>query len=176
MRRVERQAAVLNELRNRASIVLTATGVIASLLGAEVLGREDPFPWAFLPLVALGAGLLSCVAVLLPVRDETPKDPTAQLTQLTGLGRIRALVRRRDTDPREWQVTIRGTRLRQLAASGDATAFREAIVAEFEGCLSANYLTIRFRSRFLNLACLLVPAQIFLWMLVLWRVPLAGAP
>ncbi len=169
MRRVDRQAAVLGELRTRASIVLTATGIVASLLGGEVLNREHPFPWAFLPLVALAAGLLSCIAVLLPVRDQDPLRLGE--SSLRASSRLRALMWRRETDPREWQVTLGAKRLQELATIGDPNVVRGRIVEDLEGCAQENYATIRYRSRFLNAASLLLPAQIFLWVLVLWQVP-----
>ena len=55
-RLVTRQAAVLGELRTRASIVLTATSIVASLLGADALKRSGTFPLALLPGGALVVG------------------------------------------------------------------------------------------------------------------------
>ena len=170
LRLVDRQSVVLGELRTRASIVLSATGIVASLLGAEGLKRKHPFPWTFLPLIVLFLGLLSCIAVLMPVNDTDPAEcgPLA----LKRLSRFRALVRRRASDPREWQVTVSASRLGGLAATGDIDSFRNEIVEDLQRYARRNYATTAFRSQLLSAACWLLLLQIILWMVVLWRLKL----
>jgi hypothetical protein len=176
MRRAERQAVVLGELRTRASIILTATGIVASLLGAEVLKRERPFPEAWVlvgALVPLAAGVACCLAVLRPVRDKPPAEGVVPRTP-TGLGRFRALLWRQDTDTREWQVTLPHERLTHLAGSApgqDVDGLRRAIVEELELPLKGNYATIEFRSHFLDWATVFLLLQIGLWVWALWILP-----
>lgn len=120
IRLVTRQAAVLGELRTRASIVLTATSIVASLLGADALKRTDTFPLALLPAGALVAGLLCCLAVIRPVHDK-PRDLGPRLT---GVARFRALLWHKDTDPREWQVTVGGAPSRRSGRARTAASFK----------------------------------------------------
>jgi len=64
LRSLERQSAVLTELRTRASIVLSATGIVASLVGPRALTSRTPLVLAVTALVLLARGLAACVAVL----------------------------------------------------------------------------------------------------------------
>lgn len=79
LRKLDRQASILSELSTRAGIVLTASGIVAGLFGAEVLRDRftHPFPWALaeaagglIALVALAGGLMACVDLLAPARDD----------------------------------------------------------------------------------------------------------
>lgn len=167
IRLVTRQAAVLGELRTRASIVLTATSIVASLLGADALTRTDTFPLALLPAGALVAGLLCCLAVFRPVHDK-PKDLGPRLT---GAARVRALLWHKDTDPREWQVTVGARTLKTLRTRPNAGVVRMEIVELLQKAAPINHQTISFRNHFLGAACLLLLAQLFLWGLVLLRHP-----
>jgi hypothetical protein len=88
LRGLDRQATVLSELRQRASIVLSATGITTSLLGATALQDGGLDVWVVAALAVTTIGILLCVWVLKPVRD-------------TGEGR-------------EWRVTVGGEELRGL--------------------------------------------------------------
>ena len=69
MRSLERQSAVLSELRTRASIVLSATGIVASIVAPRVLIPRTPLALAIIAVALLALGLTACIAVLLPARD-----------------------------------------------------------------------------------------------------------
>lgn len=57
IRGLDRQAVVLAELRARASILLSAAGIIAALLGADALKGQAP-RWAAVPaIVVMAVGL-----------------------------------------------------------------------------------------------------------------------
>jgi hypothetical protein len=56
--------------RQRASIVLSATGIVASLLGAVALRGSYSHPIALIALAVTAAGMVACIGVLWRVRDE----------------------------------------------------------------------------------------------------------
>jgi hypothetical protein len=88
LRGLDRQATILSELRQRASIVLSATGITTSLLGAAALRDGGLDAWVAAALLVTTIGIFLCVWVLKPVSD-------------TG-------------DRREWRVTVSSEELRGL--------------------------------------------------------------
>jgi hypothetical protein len=77
-RALERQATILAEFRQRTSMILSATGIVASRLGATALrdGHPRGLMYAALAATALGIGL--CLAALRSVND-TPRRPEARV-------------------------------------------------------------------------------------------------
>jgi hypothetical protein len=66
------QSAVLDELRNRAGILIAAATVSSAFLGAQALGSKRALSAAaILAVVAFGAVILLCVYVLWPAKDWT---------------------------------------------------------------------------------------------------------
>jgi hypothetical protein len=61
LRGLDRQATVLSELRQRASIVLSATGITTSLLGAAALQDGGLDVWVVAALAITTIGILLCV-------------------------------------------------------------------------------------------------------------------
>lgn len=134
LRGLDRQAEVLSELRQRASVVLSATGISTSLLGAAALQEGGLDLWVLAALAATTIGILRCVWVLKPVRD-------------TGEGR-------------EWRVTVDGDELRKLL-HGDLQM--SDLVDTLITARSSNFATIAARSRVFVASCALLPVQIVCW-------------
>jgi len=163
MRGLERQGDVLDQLRARAGIVLSATGIIASLLGSQALqGRYS----VILALIALGstaAGICLCVSVLWPVHDEDdlPKDGER-------LPRWNRWPRPEPNRRREWQLTIPRRSVRDLRGNATIT---DALLDELDLARYANYVTIERRSKAFGWACLILGIQLVLWVTVLLNEP-----
>jgi len=66
---LDKQDAVLSELRARTGTLLAASSIVASFLGATAIGRHGLSVWSVLALVGLGASLGLCVWILLPRSD-----------------------------------------------------------------------------------------------------------
>ena len=66
---LDKQDAVLAELRARTGTLLAASSIVASFLGATAIGRDGLSVLSILALLALGASLVLCVTVLLPRED-----------------------------------------------------------------------------------------------------------
>ena len=139
MRGLDRQTVVLGDLRTRASIVLSASGIIASILGAEGLKQPHPLELTVLALSALALGLLCCVRVLWPIRD------------------------RGGPPRRKWRVTLTPTELRLMADGASEAELLERVVQAFAPWRPVNYSTIAWRTRVFNCACVLLLVQIVLW-------------
>jgi hypothetical protein len=143
---LHRQSAVLAELRSRASIVLSATGIIASLLGAEGLKHPHPALPLYAALGCLGFGILFCIAVLWPVSDHG--DPGNE---------------------RGWQVTPTAQQVAGLApylpasAGGADAAVPGDLLEAFVSARFVNYRTIEARTRYFNTACVLLFFQLAAW-------------
>jgi hypothetical protein len=146
---LHRQSAVLSELRTRASIVLSATGIIASLLGSEGLKHPHPAVPLYAALACLGFGILLCIAVLSPVTDHGT----------TGAGRI-------------WQVTPTASEVAALAdikrGSGEdpGEAVPESLLTTFVTARFVNFDTIARRTNYFNVACVLLLCQLAAWAVV----------
>lgn len=154
-RALDRHSTILNELRNRASIVLSATGIVASLVAPQALTDPYPAAWAVLALVASAGGLLSCIAVLWPVADKGRLEA----------GDDRWVPWRRR--PRAWKVTLGSEELKRLPWDEGERAVFDAIVGALEPARRVNHRTIENRTRMFNAACLLLPFQIAFWVLVI---------
>jgi hypothetical protein len=153
LRALERQANVLSELRSRASIILSATGITASLFGVTVLESHTPEwrKWLALSLVALG--LLACIGVLLPVHDRGPM-PADPRNPGRRVGRSRA---------RRWKVTPSISELKEATAHGSEPAILDAIVVCLAPARRLNYRTLEKRSRALLAAAGLLLLQVCVW-------------
>jgi hypothetical protein len=191
---VDRHASLLDGLRNRANILLTAGGVIATLFGAAVLptfssahgGRQV---FALLALVATLLGLFCCLGVILPVPDEGPLNTALGATlQWQRVGRIysRGLSRLwpnragggRDSGSggaisgplpsavpsREWQVTVTPG---SITDRMDVQAIQAATIAQLEQARKVNFLKIQDLNFLVTWASLVLIAQFLLWALAL---------
>jgi hypothetical protein len=138
-RALERQATILAEFRQRTSMILSATGIVASLLGATALrdGHPRGLMYAALAATALGIGL--CLAALRSVND-TPGDPK-----------------------REWKVTLSAEELEHLRSGG--SDLRD-LAKKLEPCRTMNARTINRRGRLFWWASAALPLQLGLWSLV----------
>jgi len=65
LRALQRQSTVLSELRSRASIILSAMGITASLFGSDALTSNAPGWLKAIALVLLALGLAACMLVAL---------------------------------------------------------------------------------------------------------------
>ncbi len=140
LRGLDRQATVLGELRQRANIVLSASGIIASLLGATALKNGHPRGVVYAALASTAIGIALCVWVLKSVRDGGER--------------------------RAWRVTLSKDELLGLRAESlsPANALDTLIT-----CRGTNYETIALRSDVFIAACACLPVQIGLWaVVVLW--------
>ena len=140
---LRRHGSVLGELRTRASIVLTATGLVASLLGSEGLKHPHPAVPLYLALACLGAGILACIAVLWPVSDE---------------GTIGG--------NRQWQVTPTPKQAVAIAELGPDGPVPEQVLQTLATARLVNYETISRRTTYFNAACVLLLGQLTAWVLV----------
>jgi hypothetical protein len=159
LRTLDRQAAVLSELRSRASIVLTATGIIASLFGSRALGLDAPGWLKGLALAAVALGLLACIFVLLPVHDggPMPADPRHPRKRFG------------EDRPRRWKVSPTIKELDAAVALESEVAILESIVAKLIPARLLNYRTLKERSRALEWAGVLLLMQVLAWSAVLLR-------
>jgi hypothetical protein len=66
---LDKQDGVLAELRARTGTLLAASSIVSSFLGATAISRDGLSGWSIVALVALGASLALCVAILLPRSD-----------------------------------------------------------------------------------------------------------
>lgn len=136
---LDRQAAVLSELRNRANIVLAADAVVASLFGASALGKGHLLALKILALAAFAVGIAACVVVLWPVHDTETAD-----------------------GPRPWQVTFDLADVLSFMESRDDTSWQRGIEM-FETARKANWATIDRRTFYLEAAGVFLAVQIGLW-------------
>jgi hypothetical protein len=141
IRVLDRQATVLSELRQRASIILSGTGIVVSLVGSDALTDGYSKPLAYAAFAATLLGLIACVVVLWPVSDKRNADGN-----------------------RAWKVTldlddVDDLRAGKMGVDGLFTAFRAARIN--------NYKTINTRSKCFTASCLLLTLQILLWSLLI---------
>jgi hypothetical protein len=148
LRGLDRQAQVLSELRQRSSIVLSASGIVASLLGGQALRGDYNHVLAVGALVLTALGIVACIWVLWKVRDEG-KMPTEERKggELTG-------------GKRNWKVTIPGDRLNLLAAGSISQL---DVLDELRVARRVNFRTLKQRSRVFVAACVLLLLQLILW-------------
>jgi hypothetical protein len=66
---LDKQDAVLAELRARTGTLLAASSIVSSFLGATAIGRDGLSGWSIAALVALAASLALCVAIFVPRSD-----------------------------------------------------------------------------------------------------------
>lgn len=135
-RTLDRQATVLSELRQRTSIILSATGIIASLLGAAALKDGHPRGLLYAALLATALGIGLCLRALRTVNDK-------------------------ENDlKREWKVTLSAEELRQLERGEKNLA---GLTAELAPWRTTNYRTIDARTKLFWRASVVLPVQIWLW-------------
>jgi hypothetical protein len=153
LRGLERQGTVLSELRERASMVLSATGIIASLLGAAALDGAYSHVLAVLAMTSTALGILCCIPVLWRVRDRGRlPEPRAD----GSLGR----------EGRQWQTTISGRQL-QKVARGDVDPVE--LIDRLALARRVNWRTLRQRTRWFAAACFLLLVQLALWAAVFFE-------
>jgi hypothetical protein len=157
MRALQRQSTVLSELRSRASIILSAMGITASLFGARALRLDAPGWLKAIALVLLALGLVACMLVLSPVRDRgtMPDDPRNPGRRF---GRGAA---------RRWKVTPRADEVKKATSGDSERAMLDAIVALMTPARRLNYRTLEERSLAFNWAVLLLVLQVVAWSVVL---------
>jgi hypothetical protein len=154
MRVLNRQAAVLSELRDRANILLAANAIAAALFGSSVLGKGHPLALKILALTAFALGIGTCIAIIWSVRDAGDLvDPSQWATRSRWPSPKR---------PRRWRVTFELQDVIAFVESADA-ARAERVAEVFELARKVNYRTIARRSKFLEAAGVLLAAQIGLW-------------
>jgi hypothetical protein len=153
-RALDRNMAVLSELRTRAGLVLTATGVVASLLGGQVLGDPHPLGLVLSASTSLLGGIICCLLVLAPVRDEGV--PTDHATE-------KRVVRPSGAPTREWRSTLTARDLQWLATSHPGEPVLPRVVVWMDGSRAGNRQTLNKRTRLLTAACLLLIIGIGLW-------------
>lgn len=157
LRALQRQSTVLSELRSRASIILSAMGITASLFGARALTLDSPGWLKAIALVLLALGLLACMLVLSPVRDRGPMpDDPRNPGRRFGRGAAR-----------RWKVTPRADELGNATSGDSEPAILDAIVALMIPARRLNYRTLEERSRAFNAAVLLLVLQVAAWSAVL---------
>ena len=155
LRALNRHTVVLSELRSRASIVLSATGLIASFVASQALQHPHPTGLVVVALVSAAAALVCCIAVIWPVHDKGKLDPEIK----------RPLLRRGRR--RTWKVTLGRKEMERLPWDVGEAAVLEAMVAALDPARRVNYRTLEVRSRAFTWACVLLPMQILFWVLVI---------
>lgn len=148
LRALDRQANVLSDLRSRASIILSASGITASVFGAQAFQSGEVWLTG-VALVVVFVGLVFCIAVLWPVSDKGPLlDPDEQ-----------AHVKGR----RRWKATLTFADVRGATERGSEPVMLDALVALLEPAWKVNYETIATRSALLNWAAALLVVQVLAW-------------
>jgi hypothetical protein len=158
MRVLGRQSAVLDGLRNRAYILLTANSIVAALFASAAFQNskaQHHLALAILALVAFALGITSCIGTIWSVHDAGPMvDPVAW----NGYPRWPSRDR-----PRRWRVTFDLKIVTDFYEKlADQRTYNET-VATFNLARKANWATINRRTDFLAAACVLLPIQIALW-------------
>jgi hypothetical protein len=135
-RALDRQAVVLAEFRQRTSMILSATGIVASLLGATALKDGHPRELVYGALAATAIGIGLCLAGLRSVNDT------------------------KDDAGREWKVTLSAE---ELNSHLDGKCDVRDLVRILEPWRKKNYATIKDRSRLFWWASAALPVQLGLW-------------
>jgi hypothetical protein len=165
---LDRQADVLDQLRSRTNIVLSAIGIIASVLASQALQGNYSIAMAVVALCSSAAGICLCIAVLWPVHDSGRlPEPTERLP------RWNRWPTRRASRRREWQVTIRRQDLDAMEPEADLAP---DVVKRLGLARRANYLTLSRRSNLFAWACVLLGVQLVLWTAVLLTEPRSAGP
>jgi hypothetical protein len=158
LRGLDRQANVLSDLRQRASVVLSATGIVASLVGAQALQGSYSEALVVLALASTAAGIAVCTAVLWRVQDEGPLPREDDVGNLVG-------------GSRNWYVTISGARLKKIARGERDVSNSEldvlAIIDRLALARRVNHRTLKKRNRLFGAACFLLLLQLLAWAAVL---------
>jgi len=163
-RGLDRQAVVLAELRTRASILLSATGIVTALLGSAALKGQAPLWISVIAILVTAGGLACCVAVLMPVHDKDPLSGCPSPDSCSRWRRLRAHVRPRRQDPRQWRITLDQDQIVGLAADVTRVSdLQRAIVAELGPARVTNYETIKMLTALLSIGGGLLIAQIAVW-------------
>ena len=159
IRGLDRQAAILDQLRSRGGIILSASGIVASLLGSQALKEKYSLPLAIVALGSTAIGMLLCVWVLWPAHDGD------ELPEVKGaLPRWNRWPRMKPNRRREWQITIERDEVGKLR---DKSMVSEELLDKLDRARHANYLTIERRSKAFGWACFVLGIQFALWATVL---------
>jgi len=151
---LDRQAAVLSELRDRANILLAANAIVATLFGSSALGKNHPLALKILALVTFGFGIGACISILWPVRDAGDlADPSQWRTLPRWPCRYR---------PRRWQVTFKPDDVAAYVEGTDSSRV-DNVSKQFRLSRKTNWETIKRRTRFLMCAGMLLAVQVGLW-------------
>lgn len=153
LRGLDRNASVLSELRQRASVVLSASGLIASLFGAEALKGDYSRVLALAAVASTAAGMILCIAVLWRVSDQGRLPTESPDGTLVG-------------GSRDWLVTISSARLRRIAR-GEVGL--DDLVDHLAIARRTNFRTLRRRSRQYIAACCFLLVQLTLWAAVFFE-------
>ena len=140
-------------------MILSATGIIASLIASQALKGPHSSVLAVVALAATVVGVLLCVFVLWPAHDHG---------SLPGHGEPLPVWNRwpspRERRRREWQVTVPPKATRELRGAG---AITNQLLDELQQARQANYTTLERRSTVFGWACVMLGVQLVLWTLVL---------
>jgi hypothetical protein len=168
-----RQAAVLDQLRARANIVLSATAIVSSLLATDVLRAPHPFGLVVSALATFGLGVGCCVAVLFPVRDGGPLPCEHKLNEINernASGRGKELLPAGLNRACCWKVSLTTSDIRAIRRGSDGNVV--AMDDEFSRILGDAAIVNRFmigrRTDLFQIACILLVVQILLWSLAIW--------
>jgi hypothetical protein len=151
---LDRQTAILSELRDRANILLAANAIVATLFGASALGKGHPLALEVLALVVFGLGIGACVAILWPIHDAgelVDPDQWHQHPRWPSSNR-----------PRKWRVVFDPEDVVTFVQSTDAAQVAQ-ISQQFTLARGTNWATLARRTRFLIAASVLLALQIGLW-------------
>src|SRR4051812_46045493 len=145
LRSLDRHAAILSDLRFRASTLLAATGLVASFFSPRGLSKGDPRWLVALAVFFLIVGLLGCLVVLLRVPDR---------------GRV--------GDDRGWAVTVPRTELERVRPLDEVEAL-EHLTNFMGGARPGNYKILKRRSFLLSVAATALVLQVTIWAIIYWR-------
>lgn len=157
MRVLGRQSEVLDGLRNRAYILLTANSIVAALFASsfENSQAQHHLVLAILALVAFAVAVTCCIGTLWSVRDAgILVDPASRSDHPRWPWRDR---------PRRWRVTFDLQTVADFHEKLADWGAYDATVNEFKLARDINWETINRRTKFLQAACALLPIQIALW-------------
>jgi len=173
----------MQDLRQRTGTLVAASGIITGLFGQRVLDDPDGAPaWTAigLAILLLAVGLWNCLAILTPVKDrgDVRDVPDQEDRRTRPLAPYLRLKRDREwkmgLEEREYQEIARRARHDATQASQDdgpdvnteaqLVSYLETNLArELERARRLNNWTIDRRSRWFELAGILLFAQVALW-------------
>ncbi len=153
-----RQSAVLDGLRNRAYIVLTANSIVAALFASAAFQNskaQHHLALTILALVAFAVAITCCIGTLWSVHDAgTVVDPATWSDYPRWPSGDR---------PRRWCVTFDLQIVTDFYEKLADRGAYDATVTDFNLARATNWATINRRTDFLEAACVLLPIQITLW-------------